>query len=277
VKEVDTASRQRPARVSAADPASTARKAIEVLEILANSKSGVGLNEIARSLNSGRSSVLRIIAALEEKGLVRRDADGRRYALTPRLLALGNAALDQLEWYDVSKPHLQNLSDLVGETCHLAVLDSGEVIYVAKTQPPDPIPLVARVGFRAAAYCTALGKVLLAALSDEQVRQYLASHELHANTPRTLTDPARLISELEQVRRQGFALDQEENRLGLRCVAAPIRNHRAEVLAAISVTAPAFRMTGRTQNTVIRQVQEAAVRISVDLGGGTPATIDSSG
>lgn len=256
-------------RVSATDPSSTARKAVEVLEILAASKSGVALNQIAHQLGGSRTSAQRIVAALEEKGLVQRDADGRRYALTPRLLALGNAALNQLEWVDLCKPHMQVLSDAVGETSHLAVLDRWEVIYVSKAEPADSIPLVARVGYRAPAHCTGLGKVLLARYSDQELESFFEGRELIAYTPHTITYREKLLTELAHVRRRGYAVDREEYRPDIRCVAAPICDHRDHTIAAASVTGPAFRMRGRKQKEVALRLVEMVARISLALGAGT--------
>ena len=259
-------------RVSAADPSSTARKTVEILEALANSSGSLGLNELARHLHSSRSSVVRIISALEKAGLVRRDADTRRLSLTFRLLALGSAALDQLPWYSLCKPHVTSLSKDVGEIGHLAVLDGPDIIYLAKSEPSDPAPLVAHVGGRASAYCTGLGKVLLAAKSRSELDAHLREFPLVARTSRTITDPVAMEKELELVRRRGYAVDNEENRDGVKCVAAPISDYRGVTLAAISIAVPAHRLPDRAIPAMAIKVRDAANRASRDLGSMTPAS-----
>src|SRR5581483_5867566 len=183
-------------KVSAADPSSTARKTVEILEALANSSGSLGLNELARHLHSSRSSVVRIISALEKAGLIRRDAETRRLSLTFRLLALGSAALDQVPWYNLCKPHLNALSKTVGEIGHLAVLDGGEIIYLAKAEPSDPPPFVAHVGGRAAAYTTGLGKVMLAAKAKPELEAHLSLYPLVSHTQKSITDGPAMAREL---------------------------------------------------------------------------------
>lgn len=260
----------RSPRVSAADPSSTARKTVEILEALANSSGSLALNELARHLHSSRSSVVRIISSLEKAGLIRRDAETRRLSLTFRLLALGSAALDQLPWYSLCKPHVSVLSKDVGEIGHLAVLDGPDIIYLAKSEPTDPAPFVAHVGGRASAYCTALGKVLLAAKSKSDLESHMQRYPLVARTARTITDPQVMNRELDLIRRRGYAVDNEENRDGVKCVAAPIVDYRGMTLAAISVAVPAYRLPDRAIPPMAVKVRDAAAQASRDLGSLLP-------
>jgi IclR family acetate operon transcriptional repressor len=257
-------------RVSAADPSSTARKTVEILEALANSSGSLALNELARHLHSSRSSVVRIISSLEKAGLIRRDSETRRLSLTFRLLALGSAALDQLPWYSLCKPHVAALSKEVGEIGHLAVLDGPDIIYLAKSEPTDPAPFVAHVGGRASAYCTGLGKVLLAAKAKSDLELHMQQHPLVARTSHTITDPQAMHRELELVRRRGYAVDDEENRDGVKCVAAPIVDYRGMTIAAISVAVPAYRLPDRAIPPLAGKVRDAAARASRDLGSMLP-------
>lgn len=257
-------------KVSAADPSSTARKTVEILEALANSTGSLGLNELARHLNSSRSSVVRIISALEKAGLVRRDSETRRMSLTFRLLALGSAALDQLPWYSLCKPHVAELSNEVGEIGHLAVLDGPDIIYLAKSEPSDPAPFVAHVGGRASAYCTGLGKVLLAAKSRAELEAHMQLYPLVARTSKTITDVAVMQKELDLIRRRGYAIDNEENREGIKCIAAPIADYRGITIAAISVAMPAYRLPDRAVAAMAGKVRDAAARASRDLGSVMP-------
>jgi IclR family KDG regulon transcriptional repressor len=265
----------RAPKVSAADPSSTARKTVEILEVLANSSGSVGLNELSRHLKSSRSSVVRIISALEKAGLTRRDAETRRVSLTFRLLALGSAALDQLPWYTLCKPHLATLSKDLGEIGHLAVLDGCEIVYLAKSEPSDPPPFVAHVGGRASAYCTSLGKVLLAAKSASELEAHMRECPLVARTARSITDPVAIVRELELVRRRGYAVDNEENRQGVKCVGVGIVDYRGITVAAMSVAVPAYRLPDRAIPTLAAKVRDAAAGASRDLGSLMPMSTNA--
>jgi len=261
--------------VSAADPSSTARKTVEILEVLANSSGSVGLNELSRHLKSSRSSVVRIISALEKAGLIRRDPDTRRVSLTFRLLALGSAALDQLPWYSLCKPHLAALSKDLGEIGHLAVLDGCEIVYLAKSEPSDPPPFVAHVGGRASAYCTSLGKVLLAAKSAAELEAHMRQCPLVARTARSITDPVAMVRELELVRRRGYAVDNEENRQGVKCVGVGIVDYRGVTVAAMSVAVPAYRLPDRAIPALAAKIRDGAAGASRDLGSLMPVSTNA--
>ncbi len=255
-----------PQRVTATDPASTALKALAVLELLAPSRDGLGLNEIARRLTSSRGSTLRILGALERKALVSQDPATKHYRLTLRLLELGTQVLDHIEIQDVAKPHLQSLSQRSGETAHLGVLDGWDVIFVGKAEPANPIRLHSRVGRRVPSHCTAMGKILVAALPESQLQLYMATHPLTRLTPRTITSKVDWMSHLDRVRKRGYAVDSEEHRDGICCVGAPVRAHQGETVAAVSISGPAFRMHGEKIPALTRLVMDAATAISSALG-----------
>jgi DNA-binding IclR family transcriptional regulator len=255
-----------PQRVAAADPASTALKAVAVIEFLTGVREGLGLNEIARRLGSSRGSALRILAALARKGLVTQDSGNHHYRLTLRLLELGNQVLEQIEIQTIAKPHLERLSQLSGETAHLGVLDGWDIIFVGKAEPANPIRLHSRIGYRVPSHCTALGKALLASLPPEQLQHYIAVHPLTPMTPRTITSPQRLVAHLAHVRAQGYAVDAEDHRPGICCVGAPIYAHRGQTVAAVSISGPAFRMTAKRIPSLVKLVKDAADAISRELG-----------
>jgi IclR family KDG regulon transcriptional repressor len=255
-------------RVTAADPASTAIKAVTVLELLASTREGLGLSEIVRRIGSSRTSALRIVNALVAKGLVVQDPEKKRYGLTLRLLELGTQVLDQMDLHDMAKPHLERLSQRAGETAHLGVLDGWDVIFIGKAEPADPFHMHARVGWRAPSHCTSLGKALLAALPDAELQRYLSVCSLAPLTPNTITSAAALADHLRAVRAQGFAVDAEEHRLGICCIGAPIRRHGGDVAAAVSISGPAFRLQGDRLQAMAEWVRETAEAISRDLGAG---------
>lgn len=252
--------------MTAADPAATAVKALDLLELLSTDRAGIGLNQLSRHVGSSRSSTVRLLAALQQKGLVIRDRASGRYRLTLRILELGTALLDQLDLPELARPHLQALSQEAGETAHLGVLEGWSVIFVGKAEPLNPIRLHARVGLRAPSHCTSLGKVLTAALAPEELAQYLAEYEFGRLTEHTITSPTAFAEHLRVVRARGYATDQEEHRLGIACVGAPVFGHTGDVVAGVSISGPTFRMTADKLEGLARVVMGAAAGLSTELG-----------
>lgn len=211
-----------------------------------------------------------MLAALTQKGMLRRDLDTRRYRLTLRLLELGTRLLDQLELPQAARPHLRELSGRTGETAHVGVLDGWHVVFVGKHEPPSPIRLHARVGFRAPSHCTGIGKVLLAGLPPDALAEYLLDYSFTPLTERTLSDAGAFSAHLELVRARGYAIDAEEHRPGIGCVAAPVRDHAGQVIAGISVSGPAFRVLEDGSSPLVESVTEAGGALSRDLGWTAP-------
>lgn len=256
-------------RVSVSDPAATAVKALEIVERLSTEGGeGLGLNEIARHIGSSRTSAIRLLAALQQKHLVVQHPTTRRYRLTLHLLELGTAVLDQIELPNVAKPHLNKLSQTTGECALLGLLDGSDVVVVARAEPPDPLYIRARVGSRFPSHCTGLGKALLAGLPDPELESFMMDHEFRRYTGTTFNAPEEFSREIQSIRARGFAVDREEHRKGVSCVASPVRDHSGTVVAAVSVSGPTFRMCGDGQPSKLAdQVRRAAGLISAELGG----------
>ena len=163
-------------------------------------------------------------------------------------------------------PHLKELVRKCNETVHLGVLEGGEVLYLAKEESSQTIRMISYVGKRAPLHCTALGKVLLAFLPEEERKKILKQEELPRLTDNTITDRNKLEKELSKIQIQGFALDREENEKDVRCIAAPIRNYRGEVIAAISISSPVFRIDKNAQNNLKVALIETSRKISKRLG-----------
>jgi len=152
------------------------------------------------------------------------------------------------------------------ETVHLGVLEEGDVLYLAKEESSQTIRMCSYVGKRAPLHCTALGKVLLAFLPEEERKKILEQKELPRLTDNTITDRNKLEKELSKIQKQGFALDQEENEKDVRCIAAPIRNYQGRVIAAVSISGPAFRIDKKVQNNLKEALIETSTKISKRLG-----------
>jgi DNA-binding IclR family transcriptional regulator len=184
-------------------------------------------------------------------GCIRQDPSTGRYALGLKLFELGQAVLANMDIRTVAMPFLLELSRKYEETVHLAILSGNEVIYIDKVDSPRSIRIVSKVGGRNPAYCTGVGKVLLAGLTNEELNRLLATIEFRPITPNTITNSFALMEEITKIRQDGYATDNGEIDEGLSCVAAPIRNHLGVVTAAISLSGPMARVfTGNTSRLV---------------------------
>lgn len=241
-------------------------KALEVIDLLANSNEDMRLGEIAKRLQLPKSTVYGILNTLRDKGYVDQSPFDGRYRLGVRLFEVGSSVARRWDVYVVAGPFIQKLLEEFGETVHLVMLDKGEVLYIDKRETRQSLRIVSQVGMRLPAHCTGVGKVLLAHLPESEVRRIVAEKGLKVYTPNTISSLPRLLSELEKIREQGYAVDNEEIMQGLRCVAAPVRNHEGRVIAAISISGPVSRISGERFTQAVNLVTETAGNISRALG-----------
>lgn len=240
---------------------------LAVLEALASAREQtLGLSELAQRVGLHKTSAARVLATLTAHGYVEQDPRTRRYRLTLKLFELGSLCLARIELVREARPLLENLARLSGEVVHLAVLDQGEVVYVDKVESEQTIRMYSRVGRRSPVHCTGVGKALLAFVDDVTFQSIVAEKGLRRYTPRTITDPERLREHLARVRETGVAFDDEEHEPGIRCVAAPVRDHRGVVVASISVAGPTVRMTHERLQELAEPVRQTAAAISARLG-----------
>jgi IclR family transcriptional regulator, pca regulon regulatory protein len=199
----------------------------------------LGISELARETGLTRSTTHRYVSTLAALGYLQQDGGTRRYSLGPRVLDLGFSAINSMEIREISAPHLQQLSDATGHTVNMAILDGVDIVYVERCRTSRAgqreIDLNLHVGSRLPAYCTSMGKVLLAFLSDAERDHRIAQLQLVPRGPNTLTRPPELRAELERVRAAGLAVNDEELAYGLRSIAAPVRSHTGEAAAAINL------------------------------------------
>lgn len=212
------------------------------LAILSAFRSGrpmVGVSELAREVGLSRSTAHRYVSTLASLGYLQKDSETRKYRLGPRVLDLGFSALNSMELREVAAPHLRELSDQSGYTVNMAVLDGLDIVYVERCRSPRSgqreIDLNLHVGSRLPAYCTSLGKVLLAYLPDDERAAALARIDFVSRGPNTLLSEEALVVELKKVRKDGFVMNNEELAYGLRSIAAPIFDHDGQTVAAINL------------------------------------------
>jgi IclR family KDG regulon transcriptional repressor len=221
----------------------------------------LGVREIGRRLGISKSAAQRLAAKLAERNFLAQDPDTRHYRLGLRLLELGGLVQTQSEVISVAEPVLRALMRTTGETVHLAMLDDISVVYAAKVESTHSIRMCSRLGRLNPTYCTGVGKVILAYQPPELIERVI-EHGLERHTPNTIVDPDELRRHLQLIRQQGFAFDEEEREIGLRCVAAPVRDPSGAVFAAVSVAGPAQRLPNQTMRALVASVRDAADRIS---------------
>lgn len=248
-----------------AEAVRSVERAFELLEHLADAGGRMALSELTEVSGLPMPTIYRLMQTLVVHGYVRQEPS-KRYALGPRLIRLGESASRLLGLW--ARPALARLVDELGETANMAVLEGDEVVYVAQVPSRHSMRMFTEVGRRVQPHCTGVGKALLAQLPADTVREMVARTGMPAHTPHTFTDPAALMAELAKIRRQGYALDDEEQELGVRCVAVPLEGTPAP--AAISVSGPSGRMTEETVGQVVPVMRKAAARFARELS--TPPT-----
>lgn len=227
------------------------------------------LNDICAATSLPKPTVFRLLAALEEERFVARTADKQRYEIGIRAFELGSLFLSSLSIERVARPAMESVSHRLGMACNLAILDDGQILYVAITDPRAPLLQRSIVGYRHYVHCSALGKVLVAPLPDWEVRSILQRWGMPALSPYTLTDPDALLADLCNVRDRGYALDDQEGGAGMRCLAVPIFDHNGGVAAAMSVSAPSPLLTEETVPDVAALLKGEVQEISRRLGWDT--------
>jgi IclR family KDG regulon transcriptional repressor len=237
-------------------------KALEVLDFFTVEKPELSLAEISKHMGTHKSSVYRILRTLEATNFLRWNSERGKYRLSPKILELASRVLAQYDLREVAGPSMDDLAARTGEIIHLSILDECEIVYLEKKGAGQVLTVATRVGGRYPAYASAMGKVLMAFLPEQQLQGILEETELAALTPNTITDEVQLRRELEKIRGQGYALDNEEAFPGIRCIAAPIREPRGKVVAAISATVPAQRLPTERSPELIEMITETASRIS---------------
>lgn len=245
-------------------------RALDVLAAFSADEPELTLTELSSRLNLSASTTYRLLVTLEHRRYVERNSQTGGYTLGIACLDLGTVFLSQLDLRDRVLPVLETLRQEFRETVHLAVLDRNqlEVIYVEKLEGLLPIGLMgSRVGGRAPAHCTGLGKCLLAYVPEPVVRDLYATSNMRAHTPNTITDVEELLLEMAGIREVGYAVDDVEHEPDVKCVAAPVWNHRQSVVGAISVTGPEQRMNRLiAESGLIERLLDAAREASVHMG-----------
>ena len=226
---------------------------------------GMGLVQLSKGVQLNKSTVHRLVSVMVRHGFLRQDPETERYRLGLVLAELGQLCLADMEVRREAHPYLNQLMATLCETVHLGILDEGQVVYIDKCEYQGTIRLSSRVGSRVPAHSSSLGKAILAYLTEQQVNRVI-ERGLVPRTSNTITDPRRFRDELLAVRVRGYAVDNEENRESIRCVAAPILDHQGGPIAAISIAGLATSITEQRVPEIGRLVKDAAEQVSRRMG-----------
>lgn len=243
-------------------------RAFTILELLCQ-KNELGISELSREIGLGKSTIHRMISTLCSKQLVEKTSSGK-YRLTFKLFEMGNALINRLGIREEARALLEKMAKTSGETVSLAILDNNEVMYIDRIESTEPLRMGLSIGKHVPAFCTSLGKVMLAYLPEYEREAVLHSKTFSAKyrqlTPKTIYPAKELHEHLRIVAEKGYALDDEEYISGLRCVAAPVFSHEKKVVAAVSIAGPAVRMTHERIAQCIPLVVKTAQELSERLG-----------
>lgn len=241
-------------------------RALQILEYLSGHVSEIGITDIAAYMGLGKSTVYGLVNTLVQEGYLEQNPDNKRYRLGLKLFELGCIVQERMDIREIARPYLKDLSEYFKMTVHMGVYKDQEVVYIDKMDAPDTRIVYSQVGKRAPMYCTGIGKAVLAQLKAEDIQWILEGQNLEALTPNTITEKERIFKELEEIRKKGYATDNEEVELGLKCVAAAIHDYHGKPVAAISISSSAVKMTEEKMKEAAAEIMKATLAISKKLG-----------
>ena len=268
----------KPAGEPGKQPSSTTRtlvRGLNLLELIARSNEGLALSELAAGASLDKATTLRLLGTLREAGWVRQDPSDRRYRVTGKMAHLSQIRGDGLSIQVLARPHLRRLRDEVNETVHLGVIRDDAVVYIEKLESSNSIRLVSTVGQEMPILTTALGRAILSALPEPERAGRIGALPLSKRTPQTM-DKKQLLPELVASAERGYAIDHEENELGVTCVGAPLFDSTGAPAAAISISGPTFRVAARL-DLIGRACSETAAAISRDFGAVVAGSASTAG
>ena len=246
-------------------------RAFAILEEVARHREGIGLAELSKLVGLHNSTTFHLAKTMVSLGYMRQERDSKRYRVGRPLFALAASALDEIEMVNLATPVLEDLSRETGESGHFAVRMGDSVVVIARTSGPGAFQLTDRVGVVRPAHCTALGKIILASLRPDQLKRFLERVELKPSTAKSITEASVLLREIAEVRRSAIAIDDGEFNAEVRCIAVPVYNFTGDVIGALGISGPIWRMSDQVLKSRAKLVQAAAQRLSAEFGASNAA------
>lgn len=241
-------------------------RALSILEMLSDYSEGLSIKEISEKVNLHKSTVHRLLGTLIVRGFVEQDNKNGKYRISLKLFELGNKRIEDMDILNSSKYHTENLMKSINEVVHLVVKDGNKIVYIDKVEADNTIRMASNIGRRSPLYCTSVGKTMLAYMKDDEVEDIWKSSNIKALTKNTIIDFDEFKEELKKIKEQGYAEDDEENELGVRCIGAPIFNRFGKVEGAISISGPTTRVKKKDVKRIAKEVRKYADLISKELG-----------
>ena len=243
--------------------------ALSLLEEFKGDRDELGVTELSKRLNLHKNRVFRILATLEAKGYIEQNKATENYRLGVKSLELGQTFIKQLGLVRQAKPFLREIVEKCNEMAYVGIIRQHSVIYLDVEEANQMVKVDNRVGWRIPIHCTAIGKAQIAHASEEELEKLGILNHMERFTPNTIVDKVEFIKHIKEVAKQGYAVDNEEHNLGVRCVGVPLKDYTGRVVGGISVSGPSFRMTDEVlKRKIIPVVKEAGGNVSKRLGFG---------
>ncbi len=243
---------------------SAVSRTISILEALSETEA-INLENLSKVTKLPKATLLRFLSSLISLGYVYRDG-ADMYHLTLRMFSVGSRSLSHIDLVTAARPFAKRLSEELGETVHMGILEDDSAVYVLKEESKYTIRMYSRVGKAIPLYCTAIGKIFLSEMSEEDLAYYLKTHRLKQYTPKSLKTESALKEELLKIKERGWAMDDEEHEVNIRCIAAPIKDHTGSTVAAISVSWPTFRFDEDSMQSLVDSIKSTTKELSQLLG-----------
>ncbi|NLK98412.1 MAG: IclR family transcriptional regulator [Epulopiscium sp.] len=241
-------------------------RTLSILEVLSDYEDGLGLAELSMKLDLHKSTVHRLLSTLIIKGYVEQDAITNKYKITLKLFELGSKRIANMDILEIAKPYLKELMEKTNEVVHLVIRENTDIIYIDKVESETTIRMHSRIGRRSPMYCTAVGKAMMAWLHEKEVEDIWNKSDIQQYTSFTITNLEDMKNELNLIKQKGFAMDEQENELEVRCIGAPIFDYTGKPCAAISISGPITRMTDGKIERFSKWLIHYAAEISKKLG-----------
>lgn len=248
------------------ESSNTVERTLSILESVSHSEHGLTNSEISRKLKIPKSSASYILRVLEGRGYLLRENSSGKYRLGLKLMGLTRDMLTHIDVREIAKPIMEQFVKRTHLPAHLAVLDNGRAVYVEKVEAPSFVKMDIWVGHRLPIHSTAIGKILVSDNTDEEISEILAMRGMDKRAPKTITNATKFLKEIEKVRTFGFAIDNEENAAGVRCVSAPIYDAQSKIIAAIGTSSTIIQLNEESLSKTVKLIQEAAEKISAQMG-----------
>ena len=241
-------------------------RALSIMEEIAKCETELGVTELGNKLSLHKSTVHRLLSTLQTKGYVQKSTETGGYRPGNKIIELGSSIFNDMNIRKQARPYLQELMEETNETVHLVIRDGSEGVYIDKVESSQMIRMHSEVGRRIPLHCSSVGKVLLSGLKENKLNQMYKNKQLQAYTENTITNLKELKKELALIKERGYAVDKEEYEEQVHCIAAPIKNYRGEITAAVSISGPLFRLNKNKKEKFIKKIKVSALKISQKLG-----------